>query len=311
VFTYLHRLALQSQSYTGRRREVLTLPHHGMAALADALATAARAVGVIIRTSATVDRVRMEQGRACGVVLDGGEEIAAKAVVSSADPRRTFLDLVGPRELDAGFVRRIHNLRSRGAVAHLDLALDGPPEFAGVDASRLGARFVIAPGVDYAERAFNPSKYGEWSDQPVFELVVPSVHDRSLAPGGGHVLSVLVQYAPHELTGGWSERREAFVDHVLAQLEPYLPGLGRRVVQRHLMTPVDIEREYRITGGHWHHVELALDQALMLRPVPGAGRYDTPVPGLYLCGAGSHPGGGVSGLPGRNAARRILAESTP
>jgi phytoene dehydrogenase-like protein len=241
------------------------------------------------------------------VRLANGEEHAAATVVSSADPKNTLLGLVGARNLEAGFARRIHNLRMAGAAAKLHLALSGLPAFRGVPPELVGERLVIAPDPDYVERAFNHAKYGECSAHPVLEITIPSLHDPGLAPDGNHVLSAVVQYAPYELAGGWEAGRDRFQQLVLDVLERHAPGLRRQIIVAEFLAPPDIEREFRIYGGHWHHGELALDQFLMLRPVPGAAQYATPVPGLYLCGAGCHPGGGVMGSAGRNAARVVLA----
>ncbi len=183
------------------------------------------------------------------------------------------------------------------------------PRFTGLDAAALGGRLLLAPSLDYIERAFNHSKYGEYSAAPALEITVPTVRDPALAPAGGHVLSAVVQYAPYALRAGWEAEREHLADRVIEMLERYAPGLRSQVRARELLTPVDIERRFRITGGHWHHAELAFDQFFMLRPVPGAAQYRTPLPGLYLCGAGSHPGGGVMGMAGRNAARQVLAKA--
>jgi phytoene dehydrogenase-like protein len=227
-------------------------------------------------------------------------------VVSSGDPRATFLDLVGQRHLDTDFAGRISGFRQRGAAAKLHVALAGPPKFTGLDTGQLAGRLVIAPSVDHVEWAFNPSKYGRFSDSPVMEITVPSVTDTTLAPSGNHVLSAIVQYAPSELGGGWDFSRDSFRDIVMETLERYAPGIGSKVIASEILSPFDMETRYRMPGGHWHHGDLAPDQMFAMRPVPGAGRYETPVAGLYLCGAGSHPGGGVMGTAGYNAARHIL-----
>jgi phytoene dehydrogenase-like protein len=286
--------------------DALSVPEGGLGALSEALASAARAAGVQIRTRAAVERILVRDDRAAGVALTSGLEIAGATVFSSADPKRTFLNLVGSEHLDAGFVRRVHQLRSRGVAAKLHLALDRLPEFPGLDERSLRARLLVAPSTDYIERAYNHTKYNEYSAAPMLELTIPTLIDATLAPAGKHVMSVIVQYAPYDLAGGWPSHREAFADRIIEVLGSYAPGLRSLVRAVELLAPPDIEREFRITGGHWHHVELALDQFLMLRPVPGAAQYLTPVPGLFLCGAGAHPGGGVLGLPGRNAARQLL-----
>jgi phytoene dehydrogenase-like protein len=242
------------------------------------------------------------------VELANGEHVAADLVVSNADPKTTFLGLLGARNLEAGFAQKIKNTRGKGNAAKLHLALSSLPEFTGLRAEQLGERLVIAPDLHYIEKAFNHSKYGEFSAKPVMEIVFPSVSDASLAPPGHHVMSAIVQYAPHELKGGWGTAKSAFTDVVLDLLEQYAPDIRSKAVMAELLTPLDIEREFRMTGGHWHHGEMSLDQFLMLRPVPGAAQYATPVDGLYLCGAGSHPGGGVMGSAGRNAANAILGK---
>lgn len=301
VLTYLYRLAHENGNGG------LSHPVGGLGALTEALAEAARSAGAEIRTESPVQRILVENDRAGGVVLESGEAIAAGCVVSNADPRRTFLELLGPEHLDAGFVRKVRNIRMRGTAAKLNLALDALPSFQGVDAAALRGRLLVAPGIGYVERAFDHAKYGEVSAAPAIEITLPSLHDASLAPEGKHVLSAIVQYAPYDLKGGWDGARDSFADAVIRTLTAYAPDLESRIVARELLTPLDLERDLRMTGGHWHHGELAFDQFLMLRPVPGAAQYSTPLPGLYLCGAGAHPGGGVTGVAGMNAARRMLA----
>jgi phytoene dehydrogenase-like protein len=216
--------------------------------------------------------------------------------------------LLGPRHLDTDTVRRVRAVRARGNAAKLHLALDGLPQFRGLDPARAGSRLVIAPSIDHVERAFNPAKYGDASPEPVMEITIPSVHDKSLAPPGRHVLSTIVQYAPYRLNGGWNRGREAFLLTCMETLESYAPGIGRHVVAHELLTPADIEARYGLPGGQWHHAELAVEQLFMLRPAPGLARYRTPVEGLWLASAGTHPGGGVSGTPGINAAEAIIRE---
>ena len=304
LLTLLYRMAGE----VGGRRGALALPKGGMGKVTAALAAAARGAGAEIRTGAMVQRILVERDRAAGVVLASGEEVRARGVVSNADPKRTFLELLGAEHLDAGFVRRVDNIRMRGNVAKLNLALDGLPSFTGLDREGLGERLVIAPTIDYVEHAFNAAKYGAYSPAPAIEITIPSVHDDSLAPTGKHVLSALVQYAPYRLKAGWDAAREAFAELAIDTIAAYAPDLRERIVARQLLTPLDLERDYGMTGGHWHHGELAIDQILMLRPVPGAAQYATPLPGLYLCGAGAHPGGGVMGAAGMNAAQQIIAK---
>lgn len=298
VFCALHRMSgLQGMS----------IPRGGMGALSDSLANVARNLGATIRCSAKVAKIQVEGDRVCGVELQDGEQINASTVVSSADVKSTFLDLLGARYLEAGFARKVLNIRQRGNTAKLHLALDGPPRFTGLDQQQLGERLLIAPDLDYVERAFNHAKYGEYSIEPVMEITLPSIHDHSLAPEGKHVLSAIVQYAPYDLKKGWSDGKAAFTKQVIDLLTRYAPGIEEQILHTELLTPADLEKEFLVGGGHWHHAELSLDQYLMLRPVPGSAQYTTPVNGLFLCGAGSHPGGGVMGSAGRNAARVILA----
>lgn len=292
---------------TGGAAGAQVLPQGGMGAVVAAIRASAEKAGVTIRTSAPVARIIVEKGRAVAVALDNGEVLRASAFISAINPATTFLDLVGPREIDTGFMRKVRNIRMKGDAAKLNLALDRPPQFIGVDEACHKGRLVIAPSPDHVERAFNPSKYGEFSPEPVMEITLPSLADPSLAPGGACVLSALVQYAPYALKEGWDAGKPKFLRAIIAQLEAYAPGIGKSVVHAELLTPADIETRYRMPGGHWHHGELQADQMMVSRPVSGWSGYDTPLDGLFLAGAGSHPGGGVSGAPGLNAARRVIA----
>ncbi len=303
VYSYLHRHIADYWGSTGP-----ALVRGGMGTVGAAFAEAARGFGADIRCDSRVALVDMQDCRATGVTLDTGESLKADTVISNVDPKTTFEKLVGYPSLDAGFARRVHNFRARGVSAKLHLALDGLPAFAGLESAMAGERLLLAPTMDHIERAFNHAKYGEYSQAPVMEISVPSVYDDSLAPAGKHVLSAVVQFAPYALEGGWESGRDAFKQIALAQLERYAPGIGAQVLASELSSPLDLEREFGMAGGHWHHGEIALDQALLVRPMPGAHQYSTPVPGLYLCGAGSHPGGGVMGLAGRNAAQAVIKQ---
>ena len=303
VLTLLHRMSGEATGVTGG----MSLPAGGMGAISEALAAAARAGGADVRTGRPVARITLEGDRVSGVELESGEKLAAGTVISNADPATTLLRLVGARHLETGFVHRVRHFRSKGMAAKLHLALDGLPGFARLPAQRTGDRLVIAPDPGYIERAFDCAKYGQCSREPALEITVPSIHDNSLAPPGRHVLSAIVQYAPFDPRASTGGARAEFLEHTLGVLERHAPGLRGQIVASELLLPADLEREFRITGGHWHHGELALDQMLMLRPVPGAAQYSMPVHGLYLCGAGCHPGGGVMGAAGRNAARAVLA----
>jgi len=301
VLTLLYRLATQAAAGGG-----LSQPVGGVGALCEALARSATAHGAQIRARTAVKRILVEADRAAGVELESGERIAAATVISSADPKTTFLQLLGTAQLDTGFVRRVSHLRSRGLAAKLHLALDRLPKFTGASESDLRGRLLISPSLEYLEHAYNHAKYGEYSSAPALEITVPTLNDPTLAPPGQHVLSALVQYVPYALKGGWLDERERFTGLCLSLLERYAPGLSSSVVGVELLTPADIEQEFRISGGHWHHGDLAFDQFFIVRPVPGAAQHATPVPGLYLCGAGCHPGGGVIGTAGLNAARQVL-----
>jgi phytoene dehydrogenase-like protein len=303
VITLLYRLAGDVRGTQG----ALGHPVGGMGGVIDAIAQAAAAHGAQVLVDSAVARIVVENDQVSGVLLETGERIDADIVVSNADPRTTLLELLGPEHLDTGFVRRIRNIRMRGTTAKVNLALDGLPKFDGLPESELASRLVIAPGIRYLERAFDHIKYGELPSEPGLEITIPSIHDSTLAPEGKHVMSIVVQYAPYALKDGWDKARDRFADAIVKQVAAHAPDLEPRIQARQVLTPIDLERQYRTTGGHWHHGELALDQMLMLRPIPGAAQYDMPVPGLFLCGAGTHPGGGVTGAPGMNAARRILA----
>jgi phytoene dehydrogenase-like protein len=303
VLSLLYRLAAPGGP------EILTQPQGGLGALTQALAEAARRAGAEIRTHAPVARILVRDDRVCGVTLGSGEELAARVVVSSADPKTTFLGLLGSEHLDAGFVRRVSQLRTRGLAAKVHLALDRLPHFRGLDPQSLRGRLLVAPSLGYVEGAFNYSKYEEYSSAPVLEVTIPTLADPALAPPGKHVMSVIAQYVPYKLATGWQEQRQQFKELVIRTLAAFAPDLPDCVRSSELLAPQDIEREFRIAGGHWHHAELAFDQFFMVRPVPGAAQYQAPVAGLFLCGAGCHPGGGVMGLAGRNAACHVMREA--
>jgi phytoene dehydrogenase-like protein len=282
----------------------------GPGAVTRAMAEAAREAGAEIRTGADVRSILVRDGSVTGVVLADGTEIAAATVVSGADPRHTFLGLIDPVELDPGFITRIRNYRCPGTVAKVNVALHGLPHFRGLagDAAALRGRVYIGPGIDYLERAFDASKYGEISSAPYLDVAFPSLLDPTMAPVGRHVMSVHVQYAPFRRRGGWEGRAESLADLVLRTLEDYAPGVTTLVEHREVLTPLDLERTFGLSGGHIHHGELALDQLFTMRPTLGWADYSTPIKGLYLCGSGTHPGLGLTGASGANAARRILKQ---
>ena len=285
------------------------IPSGGICGLVNALCSAAMSLGVEIRTGAAVGRILIAGGPnglvATGVQLADGQKIGADRVISAVDPKRTFIDLVGVEYLDIGFSNRIRRLRCDGYVAKLHLALNELPEFDGLE--KPDGRMIIAPDMDTIEFAFDDAKYGKCPTQPAIELVIPSVHDASLAPAGQHVLSAHIMYVPYRLKGGWDSRaRDALCEKVIDTIARYAPRLRDQILHKELLTPADLEQKFRVTGGHWHHTELAMDQMLMMRPTYEAAQYSTPIPGLYLCGAGSHPGGDITGAAGHNAAREIL-----
>ncbi|MGK0501103.1 MAG: phytoene dehydrogenase-like protein [Oceanicoccus sp.] len=300
VLTYLHRLWGETHSQP-------SLPPGGMGQVAKALLADAKNRGVTVRTEAKVQEILVSEGRASGVKLASGEQINAALVISNADAKTTFLELMDVAELDAMFVHRIHKTRTNGNVAKLHFGLNALPAINGLSIDQLGQRLLVAPDLRYVEHAFNHAKYGEYSQQPILEITLPSIVDPSLAPAEHHVMSVSASFAPYALKQGWDEQqRKAFVGTVIGVLEQYAPGFANTIVAQELLTPVDIEEQYHVTGGHWHHGELAIDQSFMMRPVHGTAQYDTPINGLFLCGAAAHPGGGITGIPGRNAAQRII-----
>jgi phytoene dehydrogenase-like protein len=300
ILTYLYRNAGDN----GR----IGVPAEGMGSVSNELAHAARSAGVTIRTGMPVKRIIIESGRATGVETESGDRFDSLMVISNADPKTTVMKLIGAKHAETGFARRISHLRTKGNAAKLHLALDGLPTIEGLSKKDFAERLVIAPDEHYVERAFNPAKYGESSPHPVIECTFPSFRDETLAPTGKHVMSAVVQYAPYALKGGWNdEAKAAFMKAIINTLSKYMPDIEERITASELLTPADLESEFHMTGGHWHHAELTMDQFLFVRPVNGAAQYKLPIDGVYLCGAGAHPGGGVSGAAGRNAARAILS----
>ncbi len=285
----------------------------GSGALADALAAAAQARHVEIRTGAEVSSIHSRDGRVTGVTLSDGTSIDARTVISAADPKRT-LGLCDPVELGPSMVWRAGNIRQPGATAKVNLALSGLPAFSGLgsaadDVERLKGRIVIGPSIDHVEKAMDAYKYGHVAEVPMLECTIPSLVDPSLAPEGKHVMSVLFQAAPRHLReGSWNTERDRVGDIAVKTLEQYAPGLGALIESRQVITPEDFEKDYGLSGGHVQHAEPGLDQFFAWRPLNGHARYRFALDGLYLAGSGAHPGGGVTGGPGANAAREILAD---
>ncbi len=281
----------------------------GSATLATALAGAAREAGVTIRTGADVRRILSPDGRATGVELTSGETITAHAVVSTADPKRTFLKLADPLVLGADFQLRVRNYNSEGCVSKVNLALDAAPQIPSLGNGGVPAHVQIAPSMEYIERAYDDAKHGQVSESPVLDVAIPTVVDSSLAPAGKHILSVVVQYTPYHLKKGtWEDARGPLGERVLDLLQAHMPNVRSSLLGMEVLTPVDLESRFGLTGGHIFHGEMTLDQQYVLRPVPGWGRYRTPIPGLYLAGSGTHPGGGITGAPGYNGARAVLED---
>jgi len=284
----------------------------GMGAVTEAMANAAKQAGAEIRSGVEVLEIRVKDGATTGVVLSTGEEIGAKTVVSNADPKRTLLKLVDPTHLAPDFVQKLQNYRMPGTVAKVNIALSSLPKFSALNGSTqdtLSGRIHIGPEIDYLERAFDESKYGNFSRQPYLEVAIPSVSDPSLAPAGKHVMSVYMQYAPYKLKGtDWNSQRAALGDTVVKTLAQYAPNLPELILHQQIITPQDLEDVYGLTQGHIFHGELSLDQFFTMRPLLDWARYKTPITNLYLCGSGTHPGAGLTGGSGANAAREIVKE---
>jgi phytoene dehydrogenase-like protein len=271
------------------------------------MAAAAVSAGAEIRTGARVERILVRDERAAGVIVSG-QEIPATTVLSCVDPKTTFLDLLDPLDLTPDFLQKMRNYRAQGTVAKVNIAMSSLPYFKGVnDVAMLGGRIHIGSDLDYLERAFDHAKYGEASAAPWLDISIPSILDPDLAPAGGHVMSVYAHYAPYALRGAdWSSMQGPFLARVLDTLDRHAPGMRSAIVHASIVTPAALHTEHGFWGGHIFHGELSLDQLYAMRPLLGFGRYETPVGGLYLCGAGTHPGGFMSGVSGRLAAQRVL-----
>ena len=283
----------------------------GTGAIAEAIAGAARRFGAEIRTEASVARVKVKGGRATGVVLESGDEISARVVVSGLDPKRTFLKLIEADQLPADFVDSIRRFKIRGSSGKVNLSLSELPNFTCLpgEGPHLRGAISISPSVDYLERAYDDAKYGDFSRRPYMDIIIPSMIDPGMAPPGKHVMSIFVQYAPSDLKGGWDEtRREAFGDAVIDTLAQYAPNLPGAILHRQVLTPWDMERDIGLTQGNIFHGELSLHQLFFLRPAPSWADYRTPLENFYQCGSGTHPGGGISGASGRLAALSVLQD---
>ncbi|MCP5094741.1 MAG: NAD(P)/FAD-dependent oxidoreductase [Chloroflexi bacterium] len=283
----------------------------GTGAVADAIASSAKSLGVEIRCNAGVSEVIVKNGRSVGVALENGDEIYANVVASSLDPKLTFLKLVDPKQLPTTLVDHIRKFNIRGSSGKVNMALDALPDLTCMPGPgrHLAGAISISPSIDYIERAYDDAKYGEFAKRPYIDCILPSVIDPHMAPPGKHVMSCFVQYAPYDLNGGWTdEKREAFGDTVVDTLSQYIPNLKDIILHRQVLTPVDIEQQIGISQGNIFHGELSLSQLFFLRPAPGYAKYRTPIKGYYQCGSGTHPGGGIMGAPGQLAAFEMLKD---
>jgi phytoene dehydrogenase-like protein len=285
------------------------LARGGTGAISNSIAEAAREAGAEIRTESPIEKIIVKNGRATGVVLANGDEISARVVSSSVDPRLTFMKMVGAGHLPAEFVEDISRYKFRGSSGKVNLALDGLPDFKSLPGAgaHLRGAVSISPSVEYMERAYDDAKYGRFSRRPYIDMVIPSLTDPSVAPPGKHVMSCFVQYAPYHLKEGtWDERREEFGDTVVDTIAEHAPNIRDIILHRQVLTPLDLEREFGLTEGNIFQGELTLEQLFFLRPAPGWAQYRTPVRNLYMCGSATHPGGGIMGASGRNGALKVL-----
>lgn len=292
-------------------RSISKGPHSvegGLGAFTDALSAAAASYGVVIRAATDVKRILVSDGHVRGIETQTNEIFESPFVLSSAHPRETMLDLVGAKYLDAGLVKQLTEITDTGSTAKLNLSLDGLPTIQGLAPQEYGARILVAPSLVALDDAYTAFKHGGIASDIPMEVTMPSVIDAPLAPPGQHVMSIVMQYVPYKIKGGWEESRDKLVDRAIETLSAYAPDLRQRIVAGELMLPPDIESKFGLVNGGWYHGDMRLDQLLSFRPAPALARYATPLKGLYLCGAGSHPGGGICGLPGEYAARLVLSE---
>lgn len=303
---------LMQAAIDGHTIATASLVNGGLSALISAIAKAATDAGTEIRTGANVTGIEVKDGRAVGVTLEGGESLPAWTIVSNGDPGVTLLELIDAGELTPSFRTKAQNYRAHGASARIDLALSALPSFAGLkdnDTEKLSGHIHIGPDIDYLERAFDAAKYGDISPQPYLNITIPTINDPSLAPSGAHVMSIHGQFAPYKLKNGdWNSRREELGDSIVNTLSEYAPDLKQLILARRVVTPLHLETKYGFRGGHIHHGEMSLDQFFAFRPVIGCAQYRTPIEGLYLCGAGTHPGSGLTGASGLNASLEILKD---
>ena len=287
------------------------LSRGGTGTISNAIADAAREAGAEIRTKTSVSKIIVKDEAVVGVVLESGDYLTSNVVSSSVDPNLTFLKMVGPEHLPSEFVEDVRRYKFRGSSGKVNLALDALPNFTSMPGpgAHLRGAISISPSIEYMERAYDEAKYGRYSRRPYIDIVIPSLTDPSVAPPGKHVMSCFVQYAPYHLReGSWDDHREAFGDTVVNTIAQYAPNIKDIILHRQVVTPLDLEREWGLTEGNIFQGELTLEQLFFLRPAPGWARYATPIKGLYMCGSATHPGGGIMGAPGRNAARQDAEE---
>ncbi len=286
------------------------LSRGGTGAISDSIANAAREAGAEIRTQAPIAKIILKNGEAKGVVLENGDEIYADLISSSVDPRLTFMKMIGEEHLPADFVEDIKRYKFRGSSGKVNLALDALPDFKALPGAgpHLRGAVSISPSVEYMERAYDDAKYGRYSRRPYIDMVIPTLTDPSVAPPGKHVMSCFVQYAPYNLKGNWDDEREAFGDTVIDTIAEHAPNIKDIILHRQVLTPLDLEREFGLSEGNIFQGELTLEQLFFLRPAPGWAQYRSPIKNLYMCGSATHPGGGIMGASGRNAAMTILKD---
>jgi phytoene dehydrogenase-like protein len=308
AYVYGHHATGEYDGHMGQ----FAFPRGGMSGIAEAMAARARAKGATVRTNAPVERILVEKGSAAGVVLEGGEEIRATTVLSNADPRRTFLSLVDPKELPNAYVDRVRKFDDRGSMARVFLALDRLPNFVGCgpgEGPQHRGLTLLGAEVESFQRVGDAQAYGRVPDDFPIEFIMQTVHDDSLAPAGKHLLSTGIQQLPFTLeSGSWDDYKDTFTNNVIDVLESYAPGIKESIIDTATITPLDLEREYALPGGNIFHGAMTLGQLYASRPVPGYASYRSPIQGLYLCGSGTHPGGGIMGAPGHNAAHAVLAD---
>jgi phytoene dehydrogenase-like protein len=292
------------------RRGIWGYVRGGMGALSNAIADVARQHGATILTDAEVAQILVRNDAVAGIALADGTEIESRVVLSNADPKRTFLRLVPPEVLPDEFVRKVRLIKMSAAAFKVNLVSDGLPIFRGMgsETAHLRGTIHLCPSLTFLKRAYADYVRGEPSERPMVEMCIPTVLDDTLSPDGKHIVSLFVQYAPYEPTGGWQKRKDEFVNRILSVVDEFAPNFSSRIVHLQAFSPQDLEREFGLTGGNIFHGDLTPDQLFAFRPVPGWAQYRTPLRGLYLCGAGAHPGGGVIGAAGHNAAMVVLQD---